>query len=293
MTDIKRAHDFMQTHARQLDRRRFDLVTGNGEAEGTLAALSAYRNPDGGFGWGLEADLRDPGSQPGGALHAFEVLREVGPVTSPMGAQLCDWLESASLPDGGLPFALPGATGPGTAPWWAGADTSASSLHITSAVCGEALRAAEHDEAVAGHPWTARAAEFCVRGVAALDEAPMAVAFRFILDFLDTAVARGAAPAAELERLAAWIPPSGTIPVVGGAEGEAIKPLELSPEPGTPLRELMDPAVIEADLERLAGEQREDGGWEVDFDSASPAGALEWRGYMTVWAVAILTDHGG
>jgi hypothetical protein len=292
MTDIRRAYDFMQTHARQLDRRRFDLVTGNGDPEGALAALSAYRNADGGFGWGLEPDLRDPGSQPGGALHAFEVLHEVGPATSPMAVALCDWLESVSLPDGGVPFALPGATGPGTAPWWAGADTSSSSLHITSAVCGMALRVAEHDEAVAAHPWLAAAEEFCLSGIAALDERPFPVAFRFILDFLGVAHARGDAPAGELERLVAWIPPSGAIPVVGGAEGETIRPLDLSPEPRSPLRELLDPAVIEADLERLAGEQREDGGWEVDFDSSSPAGALEWRGYMTVHAVSVLTDHG-
>lgn len=42
--------------------------------DGALAALSAYRNPDGGYGWGLEADLRARESQPGAALHAFEVF---------------------------------------------------------------------------------------------------------------------------------------------------------------------------------------------------------------------------
>jgi hypothetical protein len=32
--------------------------------DGALAALDAYRNADGGFGWGLEPDVRAPGSQP-------------------------------------------------------------------------------------------------------------------------------------------------------------------------------------------------------------------------------------
>ncbi len=47
-----------------------------------------------------------------------------------------------------------------------------------------------------------------------------------------------------------------------------------------------------ADLERLAGEQEDDGGWTVDFRSYSPVAALEWRGYMTVRALTILRDDG-
>ena len=48
---------------------------------------------------------------------------------------------------------------------------------------------------------------------------------------------------------------------------------------------------VAADLERLAGEQDEDGGWSVDFQSYSPAAALEWRGYATVRALSVLRDN--
>ena len=54
----------------------------------------------------------------------------------------------------------------------------------------------------------------------------------------------------------------------------------------------IDPAVIEADLDRLEGEQRDDGGWDVDWAHWSPAGGLEWRGWATVRAVRILRAHG-
>ena len=40
-------------------------------------------DPDGGYGWGLEGDLRSPESQPAAALHAFEVFEEVAPATTP------------------------------------------------------------------------------------------------------------------------------------------------------------------------------------------------------------------
>ena len=58
---------FMTTHARLGDRQRFDLVTGRRDPAGVLAALAGYRNADGGYGWGLEPDLRSPESQPVGA----------------------------------------------------------------------------------------------------------------------------------------------------------------------------------------------------------------------------------
>jgi hypothetical protein len=58
--DLSAATDFMATHARVLDRRRFELLNGQRDPSGTLAALDGYRNPDGGYGWGLEADLRSP-----------------------------------------------------------------------------------------------------------------------------------------------------------------------------------------------------------------------------------------
>src|ERR687891_2345340 len=104
---IAAARSFMAAHGRVLDGRRFELLFDGADAEPVLAALRAYRNSDGGFGHGLEPDLRAPESQPGAAWHAFEVFADIAPATAPEAAELCDWLDSVALPDGGLPFALP------------------------------------------------------------------------------------------------------------------------------------------------------------------------------------------
>ena len=73
----------MATHARVLDRRRFELLLGTG-TPAVLAAADGYRNADGGYGWGLEPDLPAPESQPGGALHAFEAFADAGaPLRTP------------------------------------------------------------------------------------------------------------------------------------------------------------------------------------------------------------------
>src|SRR5829696_6170413 len=105
--DLAAAADFLASSARVLDRRRFDLLFGDGDAGAVLAAVDGYRNPDGGYGWGLEPDLRSRTSQPGGALHAFEAFADAAPVVTERARELCDWLDAVSLPDGGLPFALP------------------------------------------------------------------------------------------------------------------------------------------------------------------------------------------
>ncbi|MGH2988378.1 MAG: hypothetical protein ACRDMA_00730, partial [Solirubrobacterales bacterium] len=99
MVDLDAAFRFVAAHARVLDRRRLEVVLDDAAPDGALAALSAYRNPDGGYGWGLEPDLRATESQPAPPLHAFEVFEDIIPATTPRAAELCDWLESASLPD--------------------------------------------------------------------------------------------------------------------------------------------------------------------------------------------------
>ena len=162
--DMDSARDFMATHARTLDRRRFELLDGGADPAGALAALDGYRNPDGGYGWGLEGDLRSPESQPAAALHAFEVFAQTG--RAPQAATLCHWLDEVSLPDGGLPLALPMAITAGSGPWWAGADATTSSLQITSVVAARAWRAAEGDPAIAHHPWLARATGYTLEQIA-------------------------------------------------------------------------------------------------------------------------------
>jgi len=287
MPDLERIRDFITAHARLLDRRRFELAAGAGDAGAALAALAGYRNGDGGFGWGLEPDAREPGSQPVAALHAFEVLEEVAPVTSPLATGLLDWLDVVALPGGALPFGLAGGAGAGSAPMWATADPTAPSLHMTAVVLGIAHRVARHDAAVAAHPWLRRATDWATAQIAALEEPGHAIQFRYVLQLLEALRAQG-----ELARLGAFLPADGTMAVAGGKPDEAMRPLDFAPEPGGPLRAMLDPGVIEADLDRLEGEQHDDGGWDVDWAHWSPAGGLDWRGWATVRAVRILRANG-
>ncbi|MEU6643914.1 hypothetical protein ABZ863_15355 [Saccharomonospora sp. NPDC046836] len=288
--DLSAAAAFLATHGRILDQHRLQLSLGNGDPEATLGALTAYRNRDGGYGHGLEPDLRCAESQPGAALHAFEVFADLAPVTHPHAAALCDWLASVTLPDGGLPFALPIADPAGCAPFWVQAEPGVSSLQITAICVANALRVAAHDPAVAGHPWLDRAAEYCLSAIGALDGQPHALVLAFATRFLDAAHTRYPEAAALLDSVRRFVPADGIVHVAGGAEDEVMRPLDFAPLPGGPARTLFSREVIEAELRRLAGEQQDDGGWQVGFVSYSPAAALEWRGYATVGAIQLLAE---
>jgi hypothetical protein len=51
--DLAAAQSFMASHARVLDRRRLELLVDGGDPTPVLAAVDAYRNPYGGYSWGL------------------------------------------------------------------------------------------------------------------------------------------------------------------------------------------------------------------------------------------------
>jgi hypothetical protein len=281
----------MAGHARVLDRHRLLTLLGEGEARNTLAAVDAYRNPDGGFGWGLEPDLRSVTSQPVGAMHAMEVFAEATPTTTLRAVELCDWLHRLTLSDGGLPFALPVEDPGGSSPIWTRGDPTSSSLQMTSQVAAHAHRLAPHQVEIAEHPWLEAATRYCLDAIRGMDAAPRPHVLMFSLRFLDAAAPRLPEADEAIDLLARHLPADRAVPVQGGAAGETLRPLDLSPRPGSPSRRLIKEQVIEADLARLAGLQQADGGWIVDFESSSQAAELEWRGYATVAAVATLLAH--
>ncbi len=288
--DIAGAEAFVAMHARNVDRRRLELLLGKGTPDGVLAALDGYRNTDGGYGWGLEPDLRSRTSQPTAGMHAFEVMAEVGPVPTPRAVELCDWMQLHTLDDGGLPFALPYDDTAGCAPWWQNPDSATSNLQMTAQVVANAQRVARFDEAVAKHPWLAQATRWCVEAIEQLEGEPHAYELLFAFRFADAYAEVDDGALALLEKLRGFLPENGVMPVGGGTENEAMRPLDFAPRADSPARRMFPDDVIAAELERLAARQEPDGGWTVEFASSSPASALEWRGYVTVAAVQLLQE---
>lgn len=286
--DLDAAVSFVATHARVLERRRLHLLLGEGSPDEVVAALDAYRCPDGGYGWALEPDLRSATSQPVAAMHALEVLADVRDTDSQRPMEVCDWLDDHTLSDGGVPFALPYADDAGSAPHWLNPDVEVSSLTMTAQLAAQSHRLARQRADVAGHPWLATATAYCLNTIDRIAAAPPAHELLFAIRFLDAA--SDSVPRARplLDRLTRYVSRDAPTPVSGGAEGEVLHLLDFTPYADSSSRAAFGHAAVSADMGRLATEQQPDGGWAVSFTPYSSAAALEWRGYATVQAVAVL-----
>ena len=287
--DLNAAITFVSTHGRILERRRLHMLLGEGTAEGVLTALDAYRTADGGYGWGLEPDLRSTTSQPVAAMHALEVLAGVRDTKSRRAPELLDWLSGHTCPDGGVPFALPYSDTAGSAGHWVTADSTVSSLMMTAQLAAQAHRLARYRADVAGHPWLGPATSYCLDQIEQTTS-PHAIELMFVLRFLDAVTERTPRAWPLLEQFSGYVTKDGPHPVTGGAEGEVLHLLDFTPYSDAPSRAVFPAEAVAADRDRLASQQQPDGGWEVTYASFSPAGALEWRGYTTVQSVTVLQN---
>lgn len=285
MTDLlDAAAGFVWRTARLLDRHRFAHLFLDGDRAPVLAALAAYQNPDGGFGNALEPDLRGPASQPEPVEVAFGVLDEVGAMDHPMVAAACDWLVTATTPDGGVPFVLPSAAEHPRAPWWETQPDPPASLVPTAAVAGLL-----HKHRVA-HPWLKGATDYSWRAIDAMaGTSPYEV--RAVLPFLDHVPDRDRAEAA-FSRVGALTLDQGLVALDPGATGEVHTPLDYAPTPDTMARRLFDDDVIAAHLDHLVASQQPDGGWNVSFPAWTEAAGLEWRAWATVHNLTVLRAYG-
>jgi hypothetical protein len=281
--DHAAAESFIWSAARLVDRHRYSMLFADGPAESVIDALRGYRNPDGGFGHALEPDLRSPDSQPAPTLCALEILNDAGAADGEMARDARAFIASIAAPDGGIPSVLPGFEGYPHAPWWSGLTPEPGSFLTL------ALAAALHAGCVNSDDWLDRATNWSWRSIETTEQ-PGGYWLKYACAFLD-AVPDAERARAAITSLATRVGRSVVAPV-GGVEGEALRPLDLSPRPDSRSRGLLGEAQIEAHLDAVESAQQEDGGWMFDWLAWSPAQTTEWRGNVTIRALTQLRDNG-
>ncbi len=282
--ELGRAEQFIWLNGRLIDRLRFAHQFRGGTAGRVAEALGAYQNPDGGFGHGIEPDLRGTSSQPMGTHSAVSILDEAGALSESRAERICGFLASITAPDGGVPFVLPSARSEPRAPWWETPDDPPGSLLATAALAGLLHRGNVH------HSWLKDATDFCLARIEGLEETNPYEA-EFALTFLDHVPERERAETA-FERLGALIVAGGHVALDPGAPGEVHWPTDYAPTPGSLGRRLFDEPLMDTHLDALAGRQQPDGGWTVNWQIWTPITGHEWRAWATVRALMTLRAHG-
>ena len=272
---------FLRQAARPLEFRAYECLFEGASHDGFVSELTAFRREDGGFGGALEPDARTPDSQPLFVDFALKSLYQAGARATELGATACAFLDSVSEPSGALPYLLPGALEHPRAKHWQ--TLQPPSLELTFGIAALLHWLGVED------PWLSAATDSCWSALdEPTDEAHALIGVLHFLEFAPRRPERDACLAHVRERLpgARWL--SMEVPV----EGYALTPLSLAPRPDALARVCFDDATIEAHLDALAAQQREDGGWPLSWEPPGEAARAEWRGKWTLDALAVLDAYG-
>jgi hypothetical protein len=288
------AEHFVWLTGRVLEQHRFRFLFADGNAAGVLAALEAYRCPDGGFGYGLEPDMRGPVSQPLHVHAALSVLDEVGQCHGERVVSLCEYLTSITAPDGGVPGVLPTQRDYPRAPFMPVIDDPPGALLTTGLLAGVL-----HKNNVE-HAWLERATAFCWDRISGLGdthpyEVHAAVAFLDHVPEQERArsVARELGQRVREQRLVLLDPARAEeVPVAPGyGPGEWHYAYDYAPTPTSLARSWFRDDEMDVALDTLAGAQEPDGGWPVRWRAWAPGSLLEARPRVTIEALRTLRAY--
>ncbi|MCW5516033.1 hypothetical protein [Muriicola sp. Z0-33] len=283
-----KARDFILTNARMIERRLFQFYFENGDKEGVFHAVYAYRNPDGGFGHGMEPDTASPESQPLFSIMALETLDEVGYLNKEIILNdFMPYFKSITTEKGGIPWMFrPKSSYPCEAHFktvkeWAALSTTAPLLGILE----------KHNVAT---PWSEKAEQFVWNEIERIKEkhafCHLCVPRR--LQFLQYTKSREKADKA-LENLKKWIKADGVICKDKTDDGWGLygKPHSLcyTSSPDSILNTLFSEEEIASDLDELVRRQKEDGRWDTWY-GISQGTKLEWAGIQTLWTLRVLKN---
>ena len=284
-----KARNFILTNARMIERRLFAYHFENGSAEGVYHAVYAYRNDDGGFGYGMEPDTASPESQPLFTIMALESLNEVDYLNEDILLRdFMPYFERITTEKGGIPWMFrPTSDYPceehfKTVKEWAAMSTTAPLLGTLE----------QHHVDI---PWMEKAEEFVWSEIDRIGEKH---AFCYLctprrLQFLQYTRSQEKARKA-LQDMKGWIQADGILCKDPKDDGWGLyeKPhsLNYAPTPDGLLRSAFSDQKIANDLETLISKQKEDGRWDTWY-GISPGTKLEWAGIQTLWALKVLKAY--
>ena len=283
MTILEKGANFIWKYARHLERAIFENRFYGGPAERIVEILRSYQNQDGGFGGGLEPDLRAPDSQPLFVEFGLATLYGCKLRDADMAYKACDF-HAARRPGTWHPNDIPICTQVPRADHWHNPDAELPSLDRLIGLVGLATGKAS------SHPWLQQAVEICVRNISTTQFTD-AHTLRTAFCLLDSLGDRGGTEQL-FEKLAQELAQADFFIAEAPAKGYGLTPLEFAPAPDAYCRRIFSAAQIEGHLKELKSKQEEDGGWPIQWEPPGEMASWEWRAHKTVSALATLRAYG-
>lgn len=273
---------------RLLERRLFATCFEGAPAAGVVDAVRGFRNDDGGFGHGLEPDVRCPASLPIDVELAVQALATADTVDRALVIGACDYLAKvAATADcgGAVPPAFPVIEAYPRAVHWS-EWTYVPSLIPTAGLVGLL------NQLGVEHAWVEEATAYCWAQLG-LPELPLeAHLLREVLVFLEHVPADNERRAAAAAKVTQSLAKASSWREDPDDPDYGLTPLTIAPMADSPWRSLFSEEVLSAHLDRLQRDQQADGGWPITWEPPSEASVLEWRGIVTLGALRTLVSYG-
>jgi len=273
VASLDRGRDYVYSNGTLWERALFGHLFDGRSVDHLYACLLAYKNPDGGYGHGLERDLTCPDSNP---LQLEFLLRVLADYGLPPGSLLdgaAAWVEQLREDDGSL-------RNPSTlfdyphAPWWKDMGGQRGPASIT----GNLLRLGRCTPSLAAS--TEQWVRQNLMPEQILDEQWLFMlyhAYDFYWHAPESDVVRAGCRAVEqrVNELTTAAP-----------RQQWYSLLTFAPGPGRGLTEHLHPDLLARTLEYLETTQRDDGGWDDQH------GLAGWQPYVTTQVLWVLHNHG-
>ena len=295
-TAFESARHFLQTQARSLEKARFEFYFEQGAVAAVLSALATFQNEDGGFGHGLEPDLRSPDSSVMCTSIAFQVMRSLQtPATHPLVKSGLDYLIGQYNPQTVNWRTIPPTADQSPhAPWWGNSTSDGYdefSLNPTAEILGYL-----YDYAAVVPPEIITAVTpKVVETVQQSDRLEMHDLL-CCLRLVQTATLPNSIAEPLTARLKVLVPQTvDTEPASWAAYG--LRPLQVIEQPRSPFKEGLE-AAVEANLDYEIATQSDQGAWEPtwswadDFPEAWAIAQREWSGVLTLNTLLALQRFG-
>lgn len=299
---FERARQFVQAEARALDRALFQFRFEHALAEDVVAALSAYRNDDGGFGHALEPDVRTPLSSALATGIGLQILKEIGrPASDPLVKGATQYLLDTWRTQDQAWRVIPAeANDHPHAPWWHDEDGSLARTFDQYLIIPRAqlVGLLHHFSEDVPAPWLEALTERTVADIETIDRLGTGGGddLAYALSLAEEEALPDAYRQRLLHRLRAVVPG-----VVSRDPAEwhtyTIHPLKVIHSPASPVADLVKEA-IEADLDYQIEHQTAEGTWDPvwtwrgAYPDAWAQARHEWRGELTLRTLTILRAFG-
>ena len=295
---FQRAIEFVKDQGRDLDRALLAHHIEAGSADDVLAALASFQNDDGGFGHGLEPDLRTPASSVIATTVAFQNFRSLRvPADHPMVRRGIEYLlETYDVSRQVWPIIPPEVEDAPHAPWW---DYAGSEAGFGGFLVNPRVEIVGYLHDYCGIVPTDLLDTLTTAVFEHLESLPDEVEMHDTICFVSLAET-ASLPQPYRDRIWAKLAKAAKHGVARKPEelaGYVLRPLYLASSPDSPLAaELADEVAMNLDFE--IEQQGEDGAWSPSFSwgdqhpEAWEIAKREWQARMTLKNLRVLRDFG-